>query len=95
MPTATSPIPQTIGPRTVHDPKGKIIDYGAGTVWLSMETCGCGHSFARPGVGYHDETLGAWVCKECGEPHTLFTTELEYERDQKARIDHHEQRGTA
>ena len=48
MPTATSPIPQTIGPRTVPYPKGKITDYGAGPVWLSMETCGCGHSIAPP-----------------------------------------------
>ena len=43
---------------------------------------------ARPGVGYRDETKQTWVCKECGEAHTLFTTELEYEQEQRARIAH-------
>ena len=43
---------------------------------------------ARPGVGYRDETKQAWVCKECGEAHTLFTTELEYEQEHRARIAH-------
>ena len=45
-------------------------------------------SMARPGVGYRDETKQAWVCKECGEAHTLFTTELEYEQEQRARVAH-------
>ena len=66
---------QTIGDRVVVNPRfrlaaqrdvgGKIIE----TVRLSLEVCGCGYSYARPGVGY----VGAagWYCKRCGQLHTL------------------------
>lgn len=32
------------------------------------ETCGCGYSLARRGVGYWCES--GWLCKRCGELHT-------------------------
>ena len=66
---------QTIGDRVVVNPRfrlaalrdvdGNIIE----TVRLSLEVCGCGYSYARPGVGY----VGAagWYCKRCGQLHTL------------------------
>ncbi len=65
---------QTIGDRVVVNPRfrlaaqrdvdGNIIE----TVRLSPEVCGCGYSYARPGVGY----VGAagWYCKRCGQLHT-------------------------
>ena len=87
MPNPPAPVPQTIADRTVPKPKGVVVEYGAGPVWLSMETCRCGHSIARPGVGYSHPD--GWQCKQCGEIHTAFTPEAEYERDQKARITQH------
>ena len=41
-----------VNPRTrvsvLRDADGNVID----AVRLSMEVCGCGYSYARPGVGY-------------------------------------------
>ena len=66
---------QVIGDRTVVNPRtriahlrdseGNVID----TVRLSLEVCGCGYSFARPGVGYRG--TDGWHCKRCGQLHTL------------------------
>ena len=66
---------QTIGDRVVVNPRfrlaaqrdvgGKIIE----TVRLSLEVCGCGYSYARPGVGYAGRD--GWYCKRCGQLHTL------------------------
>lgn len=92
MPTKQAPpqpLPQVIGHRTVPNPKGEVVDFGTGPVWLSLETCRCGYSIACPGVGYRDEIQRAWVCKKCGEPHTVFISEEQYEQDQQARIAHH------
>ena len=87
------PIPQIIGDRTVPDPKGEVVDFGIGPVWFSLETCRCGWSHASPGVGYRDEIQNAWVCKKCGEPHTAFVTEDEYDHEQRARIARHRMLG--
>ena len=66
---------QTIGDRVVVNPRfrlaalrdvdGNIIE----TVRLSLEVCGCGYSYARPGVGYAGPD--GWYCKRCGQLHTL------------------------
>ena len=66
---------QTIGDRVVVNPRfrlaalrdvdGNIIE----TVRLSLEVCGCGYSYARPGVGYAGRD--GWYCKRCGQLHTL------------------------
>ena len=66
---------QTIGDRVVINPRtrlgilrdveGNVID----TVKLSLEVCGCGYSFARPGVGYAGPH--GWYCKRCGQLHTV------------------------
>ena len=66
---------QIIGDRTVVSPRsliahlrdtdGNVTD----TVRLSLEVCGCGYSFARPGVGYRGDD--GWHCKRCGQLHTL------------------------
>ena len=66
---------QTIGDRVVINPRtrlcslrdaeGKVFD----TFRLSLEVCGCGYSFARPGVGYRG--TDGWCCKRCGQLHTL------------------------
>ena len=67
---------QTIGDRvivnprfklaTLRDREGRIREH----VRLSMEVCGCGYSYARPGVGYAGKT--GWHCKRCGQLHTTF-----------------------
>ena len=58
-----------VNPRTrvahLHDFDGNVVD----TVRLSLEVCGCGYSFARPGVGYRG--TDGWHCKRCGQMHTL------------------------
>ena len=58
-----------VNPRTriahLRDSKGSVI----ATVRLSLEVCGCGYSFARPGVGYRGDD--GWHCKRCGQLHTL------------------------
>ena len=58
-----------INPRTrlfhLRDTGGNVID----TVRLSMEVCGCGYSYARPGVGYAGPH--GWYCKRCGQLHTV------------------------
>ena len=66
---------QTIGDRVVVNPRfrlaalrdvdGNVIE----TVRLSLEVCGCGYSYARPGVGYAGPD--GWYCKRCGQLHTL------------------------
>ena len=66
---------QTIGDRVVINPRtrlgilrdsqGNVCD----VVTLSLEVCGCGYSFARPGVGYSGPD--GWYCKRCGQLHTL------------------------
>ena len=66
---------QTIGDRVVINPRfrlaalrdvdGNVIE----TVRLSLEVCGCGYSYARPGVGYAGPD--GWYCKRCGQLHTL------------------------
>jgi len=66
---------QVIGDRTVINPRirvaqlrdadGNVIE----TVRLSLEVCGCGYSYARPGVGYRGDY--GWLCKRCGQLHTL------------------------
>ena len=66
---------QVIGDRVVSNPRtrlghlrdaeGNVID----TVRLSLEVCGCGYSFARPGVGYAGPH--GWYCKRCGQLHTV------------------------
>ena len=66
---------QVIGDRVVVNPRtrvcvlcdaeGNVID----TVSLSLEVCGCGYSFARPGVGYAGPH--GWYCKSCGQLHTV------------------------
>ena len=58
-----------INPRIVvaelRDASGEVCD----EVELSLELCGCGYSYARGGVGYwHPD---GWVCKRCGQLHTL------------------------
>ena len=55
---------QTIGDRvivnprfklaTLRDREGRIREH----VRLSMEVCGCGYSYARPGVGYAGKQAG-------------------------------------
>lgn len=63
---------QVIGDRTVINPRVRTQNLGSGRrpcpVTLSMETCGCGHSYARTGVGYR--THSGWVCKRCNQMHT-------------------------
>ena len=58
-----------INPRTrvgiLRDVDGNVLD----AVRLSMEVCGCGYSFARPGVGYAGPH--GWYCKRCGQLHTV------------------------
>ncbi len=58
-----------VNPRTrvsiLRDVEGNVID----TVRLSMEVCGCGYSYARPGVGYAGPH--GWYCKRCGQLHTV------------------------
>ena len=58
-----------VNPRTrvgiMRDAEGNVI----GTVRLSLEVCGCGYSFARPGVGYAGPH--GWYCKRCGQLHTV------------------------
>ena len=66
---------QTIGDRVVVNPRfrlaalrdvdGNVIE----TVRLSLEVCGCGYSYARPGVGYAGPD--GWYCKRCGQLHTF------------------------
>ena len=60
---------KVITPRTsVHhimDAQGNVKE----TLRLSMETCGCGYSMARAGVGYRGDN--GWICKRCGQAHTM------------------------
>ena len=60
---------RVVNPRTttayLRDSQANITD----RVELSMETCGCGYSMARAGVGYRDPR--GWLCKRCGQLHTL------------------------
>ena len=66
---------QTIGDRVVVNPRFRLAaqrDVGGNiieTVRLSLEVCGCGYSYARPGVGYAGPD--GWYCKRCGQLHTL------------------------
>lgn len=61
---------QTVGDRLIVNPRRKIEDMPwGGEIMLSMETCGCGWSMARSGVGYM--TLNGWACKRCGQVHTI------------------------
>ena len=66
---------QVIGDRKVINPRIKtvqLLDHEGNvtdTVELSMETCGCGYSMARPGVEYRDSD--GWLCKRCGQNHTM------------------------
>ena len=66
---------QVIGDRTVINPRIRVAQLRDAdgnvfeTVGLSLETCGCGYSFARPGVGYRGDE--GWHCKRCGQLHTL------------------------
>ena len=66
---------QIIGDRVVINPRirvGRLRDDGGNVidvVRLSLEVCGCGYSFARPGVGYRGPD--GWYCKRCGQLHTL------------------------
>ena len=66
---------QVIGDRVVINPRtrvGTLRDAGGNvidTVRLSLEVCGCGYSFARPGVGYAGPH--GWYCKRCGQLHTV------------------------
>lgn len=63
---------QVIGDRTISNPRVRIQKIGnpdrPTEVTLSMETCSCGNSYARPGVGYRTET--GWICKRCSQMHT-------------------------
>ena len=49
-------------------------------VALSLELCGCGRSYRRPGVGYY--TAAGYVCKDCGELLAPKTTDTDYQREQ-------------
>ena len=66
---------QTIGDRMVTNPCTRLCHLrdAEGNVFetfrLSLEVCGCGYSFARPGVGYAG--AAGWYCKRCGQLHTL------------------------
>ena len=66
---------QVIGDRKVINPRTSIhhLRNAQGaiteTLRLSMETCGCGYSMARAGVGYR--ATNGWICKRCGQIHTL------------------------
>ena len=66
---------QVIGDRVVVNPRTRLCslrDVGGNVidvVTLSLEVCGCGYSFARPGVGYRG--TDGWYCKRCGQLHTL------------------------
>ena len=66
---------QTIGDRVVVNPRFRLAalrDVGGNiieTVRLSLEVCGCGYSYARPGVGYAGPD--GWYCKRCGQLHTF------------------------
>ena len=66
---------QVIGDRVVVNPRTRIAclrDADTNvieTVGPSLEVCGCGYSFARPGVGYRGDE--GWHCKRCGQLHTL------------------------
>lgn len=57
---------QVIGDRKVSNPRTRA--HPNINAVLSMETCGCGYSYARPGVGY--KAPGGWTCKRCGQLHT-------------------------
>ena len=66
---------QIIGDRMVTNPRTRLChlrDAGGNvfeTFRLSLEVCGCGYSYARPGVGYAGPD--GWYCKRCGQLHTL------------------------
>ena len=66
---------QVIGNRTVINPRIRVAHLRDvdGNVFemvrLSLEVCGCGYSYARPGVGYRGDD--GWHCKRCGQLHTL------------------------
>ena len=66
---------QVIGDRVIVNLRTRIARFrDADTnvieaVRLSLEVCGCGYSFARPGVGYRGDD--GWHCKRCGQLHTL------------------------
>ena len=66
---------QVIGDRKVINPRIRVAqlrDMNGNvfeTVRLSLEFCGCGYSYARPGVGYRGDD--GWHCKCCGQLHTL------------------------
>ena len=65
----------------------KYLDGSVERIALSLETCRCGHSFAREGVGYLNSIVKAWVCKRCGDAHTPYRVgkgvEDEYMAEQK------------
>lgn len=48
---------------------------------LSADTCECGHSFRRAGVGYY--TARGYTCKQCGELLAVHQTDREYDREQR------------
>ena len=56
-------------------------------VAFSLETCRCGYSLARAGVGYLNSIVNAWVCKQCGDAHTPYQVgegvDEAYEAEQK------------
>ena len=66
---------QVIGDRKVINPRIRVAQLRDAdgnvfeTVRLSLEVCGCGYSYARPGVGYRGND--GWHCKRCGQLHTL------------------------
>ena len=43
-----------------------------------MKTCKCGYSTKSHGIGYW--TNDGWVCKECGDLHTLHTDSIDNEK---------------
>ena len=63
---------QVTNPRTrtteLKGPDGNVVD----VIVTSMETCGCGYSYACPGVGYLVQD--GWSCKRCGQTHTFDET---------------------
>ena len=67
----------------------RYLDGSVQRVALSLETCRCGHSFARDGVGYINYILQAWECKRCGDGHTPYrvVSDDEYMAEQKAILD--------
>ena len=84
----TIPAPRLSAATPSPDPKGKVTDYGTRSRPAQPRDLRLRPQHGPPGRGIPGRDQASMGLQECGETHTLLTTELEYEQEQRARIAH-------